>query len=300
MNKQWVKARKIGNNSDLSYPENLRGKSEKFYNRLQYLSGVDELNEIKTNHLLSEAGQVEAIEKLTAAQRAAQESFIEDLRLEVLRSAAQIDSLKGINALLEKNHKNYDFARLEYEARGVASSIELADGDYNQITLALEMALASLDDHKAKVWKDISPGLLPRETRPDKHGIEQPYNSDVKLAFLDKLREAEVISMNDEQKRYHKESETLKDDLAFYHRLAERVDEINTKKGSRSTGYAKKIFNGVSLASHVMIEDKETNESPAEYMKRKQSEIETSRAPYDEMAKKLGTSIDWNRQEEPA
>lgn len=295
LNKAWARLRLPAlDNSD----NQLEGIIEGFYSRLQHLDGQAEIDEIRSNHLLSERGQAEEIEALTEKRAANLKGFIEEIRLEVLTSALHVDSLKRMNDLLEKDFKTWDYNRLAYEAKGVESEIAIAAGDWDMLGMALEMAKQSGDDHKAKAWRDVAPALLPKEQKPDKFGINQDFISEQKAQFLASLQEAEIITLSAEQKSHYKEAEGLKDNLAAFHAIASEIDAISVRTGGGKL-YTEHIFKGVNLPSNPMVPDIQDDEKPAQYMKRKAEEVKVERAAYEAEAAKMGVEIDWTRQALP-
>ena len=275
--------------------DKLKGKLEQFNTEFNRITSNEAQDEIRANDDLSDSGKAKQLGELSDFNRIEIIDLGQRLRREVVVSAMSADNLQDLGNLLKRDFGDWNYNRLAYESKAVESALSQAGGDWAAIEDAFDKAQATGDKHIIKAWRDVAPALLPTETQPDKFGIQQDHINEEKAAFLGALEDAEFATLNDEGRRLATERKGELEHLAQLAKIADSIDDFVTVPGATRTRHAAQIFDGVSLDSDRMIENK-PNEKAEEYIERTNEATAVSRAGAEREAAKLGVKIDWNKQ----
>ena len=273
----------------------MKAKLEQFNTEFNRITSGAAQEEIRANDDLSESGKAKKMQELDNLSRLEIIDLGSRLRREVVVSAMSADNLQDLGNLLKRDFGEWDYNRLAYQSKAVESALAQAGGDFKKIAESFSKVLAAGDKHAIKAWGDVAPALLPTETQPDKFGIQQDHINEEKAAFLGALEDAEFATLNDEGRRLATERKGELEHLAQLQKIANGIDDFVTVPGATRTRHAAHIFEGVDLDSDKMIESK-PNEKPEDFIKRTNEATAVSREGANEMARKLGVKIDWDKQ----
>ncbi|MCP4701120.1 MAG: hypothetical protein GY862_30340 [Gammaproteobacteria bacterium] len=240
---------------------------------------------VKEDANLSQTGKQAKLDAISTERTRALDNLAVMMRKEAATAALRVDTLGRLRAFVSERNTTWDYNRLAYESKAVESAVTLAGGDFDQLAAAFKKVTEKGDKHAVKAWRDVAPGLLPRETRENQFGIPEDYTNPAKQALLDAFQDAAVIVQTDEENSLQAEEEERRGYLAELRGVAADMDAQN---GERPY-IEKQIFDGIAGAGAEKMTDADANETPQDFLARREEKNELSPAE-KAMAAKLGVS----------
>ena len=240
--------------------------------------------EVQKSAELTPLGKDRAMKALKAEKEAVLTGLVGPLRRQAVLDALEVKRLSRIKGVLKSiEAEQMDFAKLNYFAGSVRSSLALAAGDPQKIMEKWKLAKESGNRVLIKAWIDTAPETFPANTGPD-------------LAWMG-LREDMALSAgaadSDEMSRYENEKrahlESLADTLRVTQKIAEDVGEEASFRGKNLVA---RVFEGIqpdALTGELEVDFGQTaNETPEGTYARLESEFAARAAEQAAVMKHYG------------